>query len=245
MEMANTMKTAGAVLNEHSKKSQMKTDRLKDKNMRAKLFASVVAAAALAISAPLAHANQMLTLISGSTTVTMPGVGGYANYSGAVGGWNVNVTTGLASPADGGISDSLDLNSIDSSVLGTPLPLLIDWDATGYSQPGGYAAQIGGTLSAGISLTYATFYNGANALTAPLTFSASPFAGSANGFVPFATATPFDLAQTIYITGATAPGSLTSFDANLTAVPDGGSTLILLGGAITAMTLIRSKKSKK
>ena len=107
--------------------------------MTTKIITSVmVAAAALVISAPLAHANSELELISGATTVTVNGVSGVASYNGAVGTWDINVTTGLALGAN-----NIDVNSVDATTTGTAASLEILWSADGYSKLGGYTAQVG------------------------------------------------------------------------------------------------------
>ena len=83
----------------------------------------------------------------------------------------------------------------------------------------------------------------ANALTAALSYSSSPFSGTATGIV--SGSSPFALTEVVLISGATAANSQTSFDFMLSTVPDGGSTLILLGSAMTALTMIRSRSGKK
>jgi len=57
---------------------------------------------------------------------------------------------------------------------------------------------------------------------------------SGNGYTP----SVFD--YSFSSTGANTPGSQ-SFQASITAVPDGGTTVALLGGALTALGLIRRK----
>jgi len=211
--------------------------------MKTKIIASaVVAAAALMVSSPLASANSELQIISGGVTNTVAGVGGVASYNGVVGNWDINVTTGIAG------ANSIDVNSVDKTTSGTSNPLEILWSADGFTKLGGYDAQVGGTLSAGLTDSFSSYYDSTllgttHSLTAPLTFSTSPFAGTDSGSV--SGSVPFVLTEEVYITGGTAAGSLTSFDYNLSAVPDGGSAVILLGGAMTAMVLIRSKVGKQ
>lgn len=216
--------------------------------MKAKILTTLaMAAAAVVVSAPLAHATSELELISGAASTIITGVNGYASYNGSLGVWNINVTTGLAAPADGiPGAPNIDLNSTDAtSTGGTPLEIL--WSAGGYTSTGGIVAGIGGTLGAGVSVTFTGYYGStvlstANAINATLSMNTpGAFSGSDFGSVPNSATTPYFLTEVVTLNSI--GGSQSSFDANL-AVPDGGATLMLLGSAMTAMTLVRSKLGK-
>jgi len=204
-------------------------------------------AAAFVMSAPQAQANSMLELISGGNTVTVAGVAGLASYNGSVGAWNINVTTGTAAPVLG--PNSIDVNSVDSTTTGTVQTLTILWSANGITGAHNYTDTVGGTLSTGLTDVFSSYYDTtgtldttATALTAAITESSSPFAATSNGGPT--PGGPYALTEEVVISGATAANSITSFNDNLSALPDGGATLTLLGGAMTAMAMIRSKVGK-
>lgn len=206
-------------------------------------FATISLAGLLAQSA---SAQSELVLISGASVETLSGgVSGEASYNGSVGGWNVDVSTGLAGPSQP--FDTIDLNSVSLSIGGTAAPLEILWSAAGYA-PGSYTASVGGTLSAGISDQFTSYFGGsvgdqnialdASLLTGPLTFNYNPFSSTASGI---AAGGPSVLTEVVLISGGNAPFSETSFDYNVapTVVPEpadmgslfGGACLASLGGA--------------
>lgn len=224
----------------------------KERNMKSKGLKSLVAVAAIiALGSVKVQANSVLELISGSTTETVTTTDGVAIYQGAVGGWSINVTTGLAAPADGQAADSIDVDSVDFSAGGTSSSLTILWSSTGYTANGAAVAAIGGTSSTGLSFT--TFYgpsvlSTANTLTSKMTFGKGAFSGSGTGTIT--TGSPYALTEEVVLTGGKV-GTMLSFDAGVTVIPnptptpDGGSSMILLGGAITALAAIRSRIGKK
>jgi hypothetical protein len=199
-------------------------------------FASVSLAGLLAQSA---HAQSELILISGSTVIPIAGSGGLASFSfnGSVGGWTLDVSTGLATPLQP--VDTIDLNSISLSAPGTANPLEILWSSTGYT-PGSYSASVGGTLSTGITDTFTSYYGGtvgdqnisvdAPLLTGPLAFSSNPFSGTDSGVASGASPV---LTEMVVISGGNLPFSETSFDFNVApvVVPEPADMGTLFGGA--------------
>jgi hypothetical protein len=187
-----------------------------------------------------AQAQSELILISGASVQTLSGgASGYASYNGSVGGWNVDVSTGLAGPSQP--FDTIDLNSVSLSIGGTAAPLTILWSAAGYTA-GPYTASVGGTLSPGLTDQFTSYYGGAVGdpnissdaplLTGPLVFNTSPFSATANGF---AAGGPPVLTEEVVISGGNAPFSETSFDYNVApAVPEPAAMGSLFGGACLA-----------
>jgi hypothetical protein len=213
-----------------------------------KLLMAAVAGGALALSA---NATPTLTLddLNGGPSVVITlvdgGVGdlnplpGAVTYAGSIGNWFLNVTTGVTKPVIGSAaSPEMDLASVNATGPAGG-NLLITFSESGFIPSGTASAVIGGTLSHGGTLTYATgvnfglltlqsFSNGGNADIG--------FSGSQSG--SFAVAPGYTLTQEVLI-HHNATG-ITSFDAHLS-VPDGGMTAGLLGFALVAIEGVRRK----
>lgn len=191
----------------------------------------------------IANANYVsqLTISDGvHSTITVNGSGSL-DWTGKVGVWStLNDVTGTL----GGSATlpSLDLNFDDiSSAAGN---LTITFSVSGFGpSPSAFNVSIGGTTapSAGSSVTFSTFYSTANALpattalTSPVGFTYPPsgFSEMAGVSVVNALTGPYSLSETIEIHNAGSGEA--SGDAKLSSVPDAGSTLILLGAAISAL----------
>jgi hypothetical protein len=217
---------------------------MKEKNMTTKIAASLMIATATLVVAPLAHATAELELISGASTVTVTtGVAGVYNYNGSVGSWNVNISTGTL------LGNYMDLNSVDQTTAGTSTPLEILW-STSFAGPisGTFNAGVGGTLTSGMTVAFSSYYSSTllgttTQLTPTLTFTSTPYSGTTSGSI---SGTSTYVTEVAMLSGATAANSEASFDFDVsTNVPDGGTTLVLLGGAMAGMTFIRSKINKR
>jgi hypothetical protein len=181
------------------------------------------------------HADAILTLSDGIHTVSVDTTTGFANYNGAIGDWSINVTTGIA----GGTSTQpiLDLNSIDLYTGSGPGKLIITWTQNGLGPLLGTGVnQVGGTLYSGVSGNFQMLLNGTS--ISSMDFSSSPFAGSASGDLAGASGT-LGLQATLT---ANASGMI-SFDsqATVSSVPDGGTTVALLGFAIVGVEGLRRR----
>jgi len=165
--------------------------------------------------------------------------------------WAVTVTTGLTMPFQGTPARPyMDLNSITATSVGAG-SLIIQFSEVGFGPvaSGNVQANIGGVVlgSVGSSLTYNTFAGAAlwdqtTALTSQGPFSPGAFSGIANGPAYSSLGATFSLTQEILLTHTT-PGS-SSFNAELT-VPEGGTTLMLLGSALTVLGVFRRKFATK
>lgn len=154
-------------------------------------------------------------------------------FTGAVGNFSLNVTTGVSFPQMGSPSEPfMDLNSINQSG-GSGGTLRITLSQQGFTTlpTESFNASIGGTKGAGGSVTYQTFWDPGNnlfaetnSLTNSGTITNSPFANSRVGIG--GGAGPFSLTQVITIVHV-AGNRLSSFDAELS-VPE-PSSVILLG----------------
>jgi hypothetical protein len=190
----------------------------------------------------IANANYVsqLTISDGVDPTTTVNGSGSLDWTSTVGVWDFNDVTGTL----GGSATlpSLDLNFADSSSAAANLTITFSVSGFGPS-PSAFNVSVGGTTapSAGSSVTFSTFYSTANALpattalTSPVVFTYPPsgFSEMAGVSVVNALTGPYSLSETIEIHNAGSGEA--SGDAKLSSVPDAGSTLILLGAAISAL----------
>ena len=220
-----------------------------DNMIRKNKLPSVIAAvgAFALFAANTANAIPTLKLSDGITTVTV-GDGqigvvsdlsaqtGAVTFIGAVGSWIVNVSTGISDPILGSPTNPhMDLNSVNVNVSG------------GSGTDFAMEALIGGTLNlaSGSLLTYNTYASATNSLFAEThlltsqTFNPGAFSGTDAGSFPVTPfPAPYSLTQKVVITHGAA-GS-TSFNAALQ-VPDGGTTVALLGFVLLGVEGLRRK----
>lgn len=224
---------------------------------------SAVAGAAIALAGS-AFAVPTLVITDGtagldSVTVVPTGFG---TFSVSGDGWTVVGTIEHSSPPfpTPGTAQfpAMDV-SIDATYSGngtTGSPLNIYWGSDGFGpSSASFVADITGHMVSGPGGTvqYNTYYNAASGLPSGV----SPFlpAGSTHmtssgpmvgpPYNSIKTAGPFTLPSYSLIEDVTiAPAAGTeeySLDASLTAVPDGGMTLVLLGSALSGLALLKKK----
>ena len=180
------------------------------KIVRKRLILSLLVAGSLFVNMPLARADLTLTLTSGSTTQTITSNTGLVNYIGAVGGWNVNSTTGVSSPLLN--EPGMDLDTLSISSSGTTNDLVISLAGTGFSAPiQGLSTWFGGTLL-NASVTYNAFLDGN--LIGSLAASSNSFSGGTSAFVNPGSTYSLKQVITIHDIGGTG-NSLASVDAQI------------------------------
>lgn len=201
---------------------------------------------ALALAAERAQAVATLTLDAGGTnvvTIVDGGAGdinatvGAVTFSGALGVWTVNVSTGITKPVIGSsTSPQMDLNSVDVSTgAGT---LIITFSESGFNTPAGQLfAEIGGTQNGGLATTKFVALQNTNVITSIGALSGTPMSGTAVGNL--AASANWTLTHQVTIVH-TAAGT-TSFDAACQPVPDGGMTAAMLGLGLVAVEGLRRK----
>jgi hypothetical protein len=193
---------------------------------------AAAAACAATASASPTPSGAALELISGATTIIIQdGSGsdispltGSVGWVGSINGWAVVITSGLTKPIQGSVTGpDMDL-SVQASAGGAG-SLTIEFTDTGFGPvTGGVNHQFSGNIGSSV-VTSAGYYDAGNGQFATTT----PLGGSINLAGPFS----FTLVDTF------TPGSV-STDDNLT-VPDGGTTVMLLGAALSGLGFLRKK----
>src|SRR5262249_50184041 len=133
---------------------------------------------------------------------------GVVTYSGALGGWTLNIDTGLTKPASGtAAKPNMDLGWINQAGAGAGT-LTIEFTGDGFTGPYGFLQTVGGTITgSGMTDSFESFYGAAlYAKTTSLgsigPFSAAHFSGAQSHPAGVAL-TPYALTMVITLT----PGS--------------------------------------
>jgi len=224
------------------------------------VWLGVLLAGTLAVYAlPTIRLSDTVTTVTvgdGTVADTASGVPGVVSWTGPVGDWFVTVTTGMTKPASGlgsASSPRFHLSEVNAFATGpNPNTLTIEFSETDFTVPlpAGAKADISWN-SSNSKLSYETYVGYGNVLfqQSALITTMGPFAGAGSS-VGSATATgsvgaggpPVSFTLVLTITQAGWEGSM-SADATL-AVPDTGSSLLLLGSALGCLGLLaRSRKN--
>lgn len=214
----------------------------------------LIATGVMLSTAPIASATAELMLSDGaghSATVTAISCGGsceIATFNGALGDWNINVTTGTA--ASGG-SPIIDLDSIDHhNASSNPSTLTLEWSENGFTPAvPGFELNIGGTIGAHGVLTAAlyggtsnTVFDLSNQIGKTLTYMNPPisFSGTEDAYLSGLSASPYALTEVVTISFGTSAGQA-SFDYSVDAVPEPGAVVLLGSAILLAATVARRK----
>lgn len=159
--------------------------------------------------------------------------GGAVSWSGSIGNWSLTVSTGLT--LSGGSSPAIDLNlSIDTPSANTPLTVMYSDTGFGPSVGGVSLVSTGSGINGGSVAT--TAYWGAGNTLFDTTGGTL-----VNGSVLDSAGNPYSLTlKSIVTPGTTGLNNVKSYDTELS-VPDGGTTALLLGAALSALALIRRR----
>jgi hypothetical protein len=206
---------------------------------RFQFLASVaLCGAAALVCSPSANATVQISLTNGasSVTVTDGGVGDVCaavncvTFSGAIGNYLINVSTGIAQQT---ANPFLDLNSVNVAIQGNAGLLTIATSANNYTVPAQqFSLQVGGTSSLGGVSSFAAYGGNSNTLfdtsqlLGSLSFPSSPFSGVTAPSSVGSTASPYSLTVVAQLNGITAGSA--SFNAALDVVPE-PATMALLG----------------
>lgn len=217
----------------------------------------IAVAVAIVGLAGSAYAVPTLRLTAGATVITIVDGGGSDSsatagsvvYVGSVGAeWTVNITTGTTKPLQG--SAGVPFIAIDTSSTsrsaGIPDSLKIEFSETGFSATtGGYLIKYGGTVATGGSLDSFAYADTTDTLfgtgTALGSLLGSSGAYSSTGGAATPGTAPYSLTLVMVLTHATGANTSTP-GITLSTVPDGGSTLMLLGSALTAVGFLNRKR---
>jgi hypothetical protein len=197
-----------------------------------------------------------LTISDSTTTVTLTSASGLVIYGNPNfdGLWSVVISTGETKPAIGGVANPVfDLN-VQATSLGGAVPannLVIKFSDNGFGPTAGnFQGVLSGHVVSGTGqpVTYNTYYDAGDitGATTTLLTTLGPLPGP--GYNGAATGGPvnqalYSISQvlTIGVNAVGTPGGSYSLDASLASVPDGGTTVMLLGAALSGLALLRRK----
>ena len=192
-------------------------------------------------------------ILTGSASTTFFQTGpGLVNWSGSLGVWSFNLSTGNTEPLQGTAQLPLMTLNFQSNGNTAPGDLKFIWSDSGLGPtPLNFISQIGGTLATGVTLTYSTFYSLANTmpattpLNAPMTFNTQGgFNQSETNSGPGTLLAPYSLTQMLEINNAGAAGTF-SGNAQLIAVPEPASVALLMLGAGLGVAVMRSIRTNR
>jgi len=193
-------------------------------------FAQVASATAFPTTAGLFIVDNAT-----ATTAYVPISGGLAGYSGSIGNWSVVITTGAT--ISGGKNPALDLDVAATRVGTGATTLSIYYSDIGFgSSLGSYVLST--YLGTGGPVTTSAYLSTANTpFVGALLGGSADVAGALviNSTGPISAQNPYALTILEIISG-----SVTSMDTKLS-VPDGGTTVMLLGIALSGIGLLRKK----
>lgn len=183
-------------------------------------------------------------ITGGCTVFTIDTVNGIAVYSGSVGGFVVNVTTGLAQPLLT-YPELMALNSVNVQG-GSAGEMSITWSQTGWSGIPGFEMSAGGVLTAGAgsSVTYQAFTGDELSATSALIGSLGAFGPGAYSGTVVAGAAPggtYSLTQKLSYVFTSSGVTSGGYNLAATSVPEPWSVEIIGAAVVLACGAVRRK----
>ena len=209
------------------------------------LVTTVALAGVLMASASVAMANATLSASSGTQTFSASGpqYGATILSASFTDGWSVSVST---ADVAGGPPTSIDL---DQSSTGTTLkPLVISFEDGWFTQSGPAVFSATGSATSDLTISIA-LYSSAGLLLPTSVLPPTMTSHGVSQYGTFLTGTiPSQLGdyeEVLTITPSLREAQSVSLDTGLTIVPDGGTTLALLGSVFAGLAGVRSKFGSK
>ena len=191
-----------------------------------------------------ASATAELQLTSGSSNSgVVVGSGSTVIFSGAVGGWTINLTTGLSG---GPGSSIMDLSSIDAVSAPGAMPLSIELSDNGFTTPVvAWDLLSSGHLVSGSGTATYSAYTDSNSLfgTTTLIGTLGPFStayatGETFGVAP--ATNPYSLTEVVVLTSSSS-NTEWSTDSSIAPAPEPTSLALMGSGLIGLAGLLRRK----
>ena len=191
--------------------------------------------------------NPMVTISDGAGLDSNPAAGA-VTYIGAIGNWVINVSTGVTKPIIGQANyPILDLNSVNTTSGGAGV-MTIAFSEKGFSLPdglGGFSTAVGGTTNGTVQIdTYLDDVTNTELTLGTHLSQLGPFgpvAFSGSAVKEINPTDPFSL--TLVATVTHAYGTNSSFDAELSPVPE-PATMLLFGTGLLGIATLRRKIKK-
>ena len=176
--------------------------------------------------------NVVMQTCADGDACDLSGAAGVVTFSGSVGDFTVNVTTGVSDPVFTGGVPLMDLNTLNIQTQGSAHTLELMFSDDDFTVDGKVSGLVGGTLTGnGATISAQVFFDAGNVLFDKDTLAGAmgPFGAGAfsDGFMGLdAPAGPYSVTQVLTLTTT---GFITSFSADFeVSVPEPG-TLALLG----------------
>ena len=220
-----------------------------------KLKMLAVALGAVVVTSSALAVPTLVIWDTGGSSATAFGIGGVATYVNPSfdGAWSVAISTAETKPAVGSaLSPLMDLNIQATSLGVSGRDLHVSWSDNAFGPvPGGViSAQLTSHVvtGTGATVSYNTYYDAANGLSTGGALAGSLYTTSGLLAPPIYTSmqigagissSAFGITQLLTITSV--PGGSYSLDASLENIPDGGTTVMLFGAALSGVAFLRRK----